>query len=371
MYLQKNKSLLSIQIFKKSFLIFILSRAFISILIYFFLEKYDSRFFTFTDLDFYNSSELNIFSPNYFYAKLVQLIGYEKESIHNLFFLALSSFLSILVVLPYLIIASRIFKNKYCYFFSILLGSHPYIVLYSLKMDSSLFPLLAISIFNFYIFNQSNKNYLLLISISSFCLLFRNSLLPFAILIYIFFFLNRKNFSNIQKIFVYISILIVSFILFSQFGYGIEYVNQNFGCYSQGSIENYLGSFLPQNVSTLLSYLFTPIVHLFLNLGAREAISIYCLNLPNEIASSSFLNIMSTLMFFVFHSYLVIKIFCLVKNNFSFSKFSLLFPFSILLPTFYGTAHMRYLLPLLPMLLLWQFISEDTKLRSTKYNLKL
>ena len=100
------------------------------------------------------------------------------------------------------------------------------------------------------------------------------------------------------------------------------------------------GSFLPQNVSSLLSYLFTPIVHLFLNLGAREAISIYCLNLPNEIASSSFLNIMTTFIFFSFHSYLVIKIFCLVKNNFSFSNFSLLFPFSILLPTFYGTAHM-------------------------------
>ena len=371
MYLQKSKSFFYKNVFINSFFIFCCSRAFIAILIYFFLDKYDSRFFSFTDLDYYNRSQLSIFSPNYFYAKLIQFIGYNNDSIHDLFFLLLSSLISIIVVTPYIKIASKICTKKQSYIFSFLLGSHPYIVLYSLKLDSSLFPLIVISFFNFYLFNQNNKNYLFLIFLNTFCLLFRNSLLPFSILIYIFFLLNRKNFSNIQKIVVYISILIVSFILFSQFGYGIEYVNQNFGCYSQESIENYLGSFLPQNVSSLLSYLFTPIVHLFLNLGAREAISIYCLNLPNEIASSSFLNIMSTFIFFSFHSYLVIKIFSLIKNNFSFSKFSLLFPFSILLPTFYGTAHMRYLLPLLPMLLLWQFISEDTKLGSTKYNLKL
>ena len=110
MYLQKNKPFISNKIFQKSFLIFICSRTFAAILIYFFLDKYDSRFFTFTDLDFYNSTELSIFSPNYFYAKLIQLIRYDNDNIHNLFFLALSSLLSILVVLPYLRIASRLLK---------------------------------------------------------------------------------------------------------------------------------------------------------------------------------------------------------------------------------------------------------------------
>lgn len=333
---------------------------------YFFLDKYDSRFFSFTDLDYYNSGQLSIFSPNYFYAKLIQFIGYNNESIHDLFFLLLSSLISIIVVTPYIKIASKICTKKQSYIFSFLLGSHPYIVLYSLKLDSSLFPLIVISFFNFYLFNQNNKNYLFLIFLNTFCLIFRNSLLPFSILIYIFFFLKRKSFSNFQKFIIYISLLVVSFIFFSQFGYGLEYVNQNFGCFSQKSIENFLRSMFGQNISSYLSYIFTPVVHLFLNLGAREAISAYCFSLPTEIAPSNFINILTTFIFFSLHFYLLLKIIYLVLNNFSLTQMSILIPFSILLPTLYGSAHMRYLLPLMPMLLLWQFISKETILNNPK-----
>ena len=48
-----------------------------------------------------------------------------------------------------------------------------------------------------------------------------------------------------------------------------------------------------------------------------------------------------------------------VFRDFELKKLSIIFPFSILLPTFYGTAHMRYLYPLLPFMLFVQFLPKD------------
>jgi hypothetical protein len=277
--------------------------------------------------------------------------------------LVLSSFISLIIVLPYIFIASNLLGKKQSYIFSLLLGIHPYIALYSLKFDSSLFPLFAISIFNFYFFYSSKKNYLFLILSTSLCLLFRNSLLPFAILIYFYFFIKRHSFANLQKVYIYFSIFLVSFVIFSQYGYGIEFINQNFGCFSFENISKFLNTYLEQGLSKILSYLVTPILHLGLNLGAREAISIYCFSLPKEIASSNFINLATTIIFFFYHLFLTLRLFCWVKNNFSLINLSILIPFSILLPTLYGAAHLRYLLPILPMLLLWQFIPKNFNLK--------
>ena len=365
MYSQKNNPFIFNNIFIKSFLIFFSSRIFFSILIYLFLGNYDSRFFSFTDLEYYNNAELNIFSPNYFYAKLIQIIGYNSESMHSIFFLFLSSLISLIIVLPYIFISSNLLGKKQTYIFSLLLGTHPYIALYSLKFDSSLFPLLAISIFNLYFFYPSNKNYILLILSTSLCLLFRNSLLPFAILIYFYFFLKRHSFGKLQKLYIYLSILLVSFIAFSQYGYGIEFINQNFGCFSFGNISIFLNNYFNQSISNFLSYLFTPIIHLGLNLGAREAISIYCFTLPKEIASNNFINFSTTIIFFNYHLWIIIRLFNWIKSNLSLFNLSILIPFSILLPTLYGAAHLRYLLPVLPMLLLWQFMPKHLKVENS------
>lgn len=362
MYLQKNKELSSLRIFLNTFYVFIFFRILASFAIYLFLKEYDSRFLSFTDLDFYNSAEgLNIFSPNYFYSKLVSTIGYSSNTMQDNIFIFFSSIVSIIFVFPYVLISTKVLNKKSRYLFNILLASHPYVVLYSLKLDSSLFPLFAISIFNFYLFFKNTKNYILLIIASTLCLFLRNSLLPFSILIYILLFLEKNNFSKIHKYFIFGSLICTTFMLLSQIGYGIEFVNQNFGCFSFENISEFFNQYFGINFSKFISLITTPLIHLGLNLGAREAISLYCFDLPVEIASSSFVNLFSTLGFFLFHTFLLIKLIFWIKKNFSLKNLIILIPFSILLPTLYGAAHMRYLLPLIPMLLLWQFIPEREK----------
>ena len=145
----------------------------------------------------------------------------------------------------------------------------------------------------------------------------------------------------------------------SQIFYGVEYISQNFGCYSYDNIDKFFQGIVSPNLSKILSVFFTPVVHLILNLGAREAIAIYCLNLPSEYASNNFINLLTTFLFLLFHSFLLIRLLIYIYKDFDIRKLTLLFPFSILLPTLYGTTHMRYLYPLLPFLIFVQFLPKN------------
>ena len=101
---------------------------------------------------------------------------------------------------------------------------------------------------------------------------------------------------------------------------------------------------------------------MILNLGAREAIAIYCLNLPSQYSANNLINILTTTSFLILHSFLLIRLLIYIFKNFQIRKLTLLLPFSILLPTLYGTAHMRYLHPLLPFLIFVQFLPKNLEI---------
>ena len=105
---------------------------------------------------------------------------------------------------------------------------------------------------------------------------------------------------------------------------------------------------------------------MILNLGSREAIAIYCLNLPSKYAANNIINIFITTSFFLFHSFLLIRLLIIIFKNFQIRKLLLLLPFSTLLPTLYGTAHMRYLYPLIPFLIFVQFLPKNFKIKVIK-----
>jgi len=81
--------------------------------------------------------------------------------------------------------------------------------------------------------------------------------------------------------------------------------------------------------------------------------------LPKEIATNSFINISSTIIFFFFHFSLFIKMIVWIfrKNHKRF--IGLLIPFILILPNLYGAAHMRYILFLIPYLMFWLFRIQD------------
>ena len=345
--------------FLKNFYLFIILKAIGCFFVFSFLSVYDSRIFSFTDLEFYNRSNINIYSANYIFSLFVKLLGYSPENFLSFKFLSLSFLLSSIFTAPYLYLSTKYHTNKSTLFYILLLSFHPYLSLYSLKLDTSIFGLFAISFFSLYVFEASSNTFSISLLITSISTLFRNALLPFSlsyIAIYLFF--KKRDWNLINNVIICFSFVIIGFVLFSQIGYGLDYVQQNYGCYSYSNVRIYLESFFSYSISSALAYIITPIVHLALDLGAREAISIYCVNLPVNLASSNSLNIISTLVFFIFHFLILCKFIFEIFKKMSSRKIQLFFPLTILLPTLYGTAHMRYLNPLIPLLIFFLFKNQ-------------
>ncbi len=357
MIIKSNNKVLK-ELFKLS-IIFLFFRALSTLLVYKFLSIYDERIFSFTDLEVYSKSDLNIFSSNFFYSFLVRIIGYNSETLLSLKFFIISFFITFITIIPFIFLCIKVLSKRNSIFFVLILSLHPYLSLYSLKLDSNIFATLGVSAFALWIFYSNKYTLDLSIIIGVFSTLFRNALIPLLWIQFCLFFLLKKDFKKLRLLGVFTLFLITIFITASQFFYGFEYLSQNFGCYSLENIDKFLREIFSPNMSKVLSFILTPLVHMFLNFGAREAIAVYCLNLPSEYAANNFINLLTTTCFLLFHSFLFIRLLIFIFKKFEIRKLTLLLPFSILLPTLYGTAHMRYLYPLLPFLIFVQFLPQN------------
>jgi len=327
-----------------------------------FLPKYDQRLFTFTDLGEYHGIDLGLQPIDPLYVLFVKKIGYTLENLYDFKWLVVSILLSIFFTLPWIVLANKILSPKFVFFYCFLLGIHPYLSLYSLKIETGLFAILPVSLLVFSKLWPYSKIYKISLLTTSFLSLMRNSLIPMGWVqfLYTIFLKKRKEIGII----FFISLFILCFSSAIQIPYGMKYLNQEFGCYSFSSIQNWfsLRGFSPL-FSNFFSFLVTPFIHLFLDLGAREAISFYCLSLPNNIANNQIINYVSTFGFLTLHLWCFIRLlkFCwLNKENY---MYEILIPFSMLIPTLYGAAHLRYLMPLIPFLLLMAFIPINKKFK--------
>ena len=342
--------------------LFLFLRSLSSFIVYKFLSIYDNRIFSFTDLNFYNQSNINIFSPNFFYTLFIRSIGYNSDNLLSLNFIFISFIISFLTITPFIFLCIKILSKKNSIFFIFILSLHPYLALYSLKLDSNIFATLGVSSYALWIFYSNKSTFNFSIILNVFSTIFRNALIPLLWIQFFLIFAFKRDFSRFKLLGMLSLFLITIFITSSQIFYGVEYISQNFGCYSYQNIDKFLQEIFSPNISKILSLIFIPIVHMILNLGAREAISIYCLNLPSEYASNNLINILTTFSFLIFHSFLLIRFVIYIFNDFQIRKLTLLFPFAILIPTLYGTAHMRYLYPLIPYLIFVQFLPKDIQI---------
>ena len=274
--------------FIKLILIFLILRSISSFITFKFLQFYDSRIFSFTDLAFYNDNDLDIFSPNFLYAYFVRSIGYNQETLLSFKFIFLSFLFSVISVLPYLFLSTKILSKKNSLFFIFILAFHPYLSLYSLKIDSNIFATFAIGFYSLWIFYSNNFTFNLSLLSNSFGVLLRNALIPFFWIQFILIVILKKKYFRNNLLLITSLFFLTLIISSSQFFYGIEYMSQNFGCYSYENINAFFSDFFNPYISNFISLISTPIIHLILNLGAREAISINCLNLPSEYVSNQF-----------------------------------------------------------------------------------
>ncbi len=344
----------------KQLQIFICTRLIFALAILLIIPFYDSRTFTWVDLNLYSGEfgkeKLFWELPNPLFSALARLINYTPSLIKSWYFIILSLFVNISVSSFFIYISTNIHSRRASYFYSILLGAHPYLALYSLKLDTSLFAVIPMGLICTGVLLRKWRHWTLLAT--AFFSLFRNALLPMG------WILALKEYRKLKLPLHSIGLIFLSLSSLLQFNYAIYYIGQNFGCYSRSNISSWLNNQdFGLRLSETLSYFFTPLIHLALDLGARESIATYCLILPAEFASILWIHVVSTICFFIFHGWLFWRLFKYIYYQYKVDKHSieLIYPLAVLLPTLYGAAHMRYLIPLLPMLLLFIFQIRSPK----------
>jgi len=146
-----------------------------------------------------------------------------------------------------------------------------------------------------------------------------------------------------------------------QLGYGASYVGHNYGCYSLDRVSGWLAQEgWPEPAASAGGLLLTPMIHLILDLGAREAVANHCLLLPASMAKQAWLHLGGTAVFVILHGWLLwrLLVFVACQRREQSGLLQLLFPLAMLLPTLYGAAHMRYLIPIIPLMLLMAFVVQ-------------
>lgn len=340
----------------KPLLLFAGVRSLMALAVAWLLPLHDSRPMsaTFGDLALYNGSSdgsLPLWSlPNPLYAVLVRWLGYDHGQLQDWRFLGLSLGLNLAFSAVFVGLACRVLRPRQALLYAALLGGHPYLALYSLKLDTSLFALLPVGLLSAAALTPLRSSWALLATALS--SLLRNGLLPMGWLQMLW---CRRQWRSLAGA-AGIAVLAGSTAL--QLGYGASYVGQNYGCYSLARVSEWFsGQGLPGWAAMALGLVLTPLIHLLLDLGAREAVANHCLLLPISIAQQPWLHLGATLGFMVLHGWLlwrlVVFVWRLAPSYPSFVQ--LLFPLAMLLSTLYGAAHMRYLIPIIPVLLLFGF----------------
>ena len=340
----------------KPLLLFAGVRSLMALAIAWLLPLHDSRprSATFGDLALYNGSadgSLPLWSiPNPLYAVLVRWLDYNHSQLQDWRFVGLSLGLNLAFSAVFVGVACRVLRPRQALLYAALLGGHPYLALYSLKLDTSLFALLPVGLLSAAALTPLRSSWALLATALS--SLLRNGLLPMGWLQMLW---PRRQWRSLAGA-AGIAVLAGSTAL--QMGYGASYVGQNYGCYSLARVGEWLNAQgLPGWAASALGLVLTPVIHLLLDLGAREAVANQCLLLPVSIAQQPWLHLGATLGFAVLHGWLLWRLVAMVRQLAPRHPpvLQLLFPLAMLLPTLYGAAHMRYLIPIIPLLLLCAF----------------
>jgi hypothetical protein len=340
----------------KPLLLFALIRGVTALAIGLLLPLHDGRPFgaDFSDLNLYSGSggqPAPLWSlPNPLYAVLVRGLGYGQGQLQDGRFIALSLLLSVGFTAVFVVVSSLVHRPRQSLLYAAAVGAHPYLALYSLKLDTSLFALLPVGLLTASaLMPPALKGTLLVGAVAS---LLRNALLPMLWLEAVW---NRRALRTAAGN-VAMAVLATSSAL--QLGYGASYVGQNYGCYSLDRVSGWLAhQGWPMTAASAGGLLLTPMVHLLLDLGAREAVANHCLLLPSSMAKQAWLHIGGTSFFALLHGWLLWKLTSFVarQRRLQPAVVQLLFPIAMLLPTLYGAAHMRYLIPIIPLLLLMAF----------------
>lgn len=313
------QSYISILIFAKIF--------FASLTLYFLSVYLGWDMFTYPDFySVYNKCEersyTNIFFTNLFCS--LSFIADTNLSHRSAFFVVSACLVNILILVSYFKIFEKYLSNNGKYFLILLLVLHPYMNIYFFRFYTDLFASLGVLLVFFY--KMKNININLSFVIAALILMnFRNALIP-VFFVYglweIYFEYNKNKPKALFFSLLLVFTSLVSYLRVMEFGMTFVAINSNIGLF-----EKIIG-----NIVLLLGY--------------RESLAINrdMLDISTLISK---LSLLASLVLIIIHSMGIYGVF----------KFSKKIDKSILIIFIYvffpilAVAHMRYLIPLMPILL--------------------
>jgi len=340
----------------------------ITLLVFILPETFSRDYFWYPDLTEHNYyyGSCSSSSPNFLYTLFICWSGIENLSDYHSIIISfiLSTFRDIAIIW----IAINKIKSNYFLLIGlvILLGIHPYLSYNHIRLTTDLFASLGLLLLFFYTYYDKRVN---LFFILSSCLLvgFRNPLV-FPFLLFLLLNILFIRLSNKEKILYSInSIGLLALI----FGFGAKTYGTigllpglHYGPYSFFAFKEYF-EFLWEPIAIFISSLSVLISHTFFLLSTREYIigygfkTILETNLIGQVVSIAFIFIMlivnaagvyGTLKYFYSRNKMVITI------------------FSYVVPSFLIVAHLRYLYPLIPLLMLGLVLWLDIALKKSHNN---
>jgi hypothetical protein len=321
-------------------------------LVYLTSKLFDRGYFLYVDFDGYLGC--NHRSLNSFFSSLVCALNI--NSIATPSAILISLLLNTIRDLGYIWIATHYFRRPVVLIFALLLASHPYLGLYHAKLATSCFATLGVFIFVLGHLLIKRPWYLDLIQIM--LTGFRNGLAALYILDYCLNLLRRMKYIALRdttarpkEIFrssnqpvVYIALILVIVNIPDQ-SY-LNTVSDSLSHYvlNAGYFVNLLN--LPENIMGIaLGYILLLLTNLVLLTGFREAAFT---NFPDYFLTLNAITVVSISIGIMLAAFHIIGLFYFAKWCIGRCP-ALLLVFILVIPSLFFVAHMRYLLPLMPL----------------------
>lgn len=305
--------------FDLSFLFFL--KLLSCIVIYFFLINFlNESPLKYPDLSLYALCDQS--TTNALYTKLLCLLKLNHPlGMFNYNLIVLSILINFFISSGYYVLLKDYLSRKGQIFFIVSMGLHPYMAIYYPKFYTDIFGSLGIFLIFVYVYKAYNINKFLLIS-SALLINLRSALIPTYIIyavINIF-----KNLFNDKKVSIYplllLIVIISSLIIYKDFSQ--SYISAN-------------------------NYYENKLLNLVFLLGFREAVANLGFGyLFGEIYWYGVIQLSSSIILFIFHMIGLVGfiIFSLKKNV------NLLIPLTYVIVPLMAVSHLRYLLPIIPLI---------------------
>ena len=295
---------------------------------YFFAVMLGWNMFSYPDYYHAYSNCLEVPSANILYPKLFCAASYIADrpmAFDSVFFISAAAFINMFILIGYFIVCEK-YLNKYGkYVLIILFVTHPYMNIYFFRLYTDLFASLGIFLMFFYKMKNININIFFVIS-AVVLMNFRVALIPVFVVYGLWEMYSQYIYRNYKKLFYPILVILLSLLSYipaMEFSSAFTKINSQEG---------------------LLEKIIYNIVFTF---GFRESNAVS----REFITAGHWTDIWSFMVSLILITIHAIGLFGIVKFSFLKKDLSILVIFIYLLVPIFAVAHMRYLLPLIPILL--------------------